>query len=40
MDWDSRAMRGDGPTVFAQAKNGVGIEIIVDHVLRAKAEAL
>ena len=40
MDRDSRAMRGDGPTVFAQAKNGVGIEIIVDHVLRAKAEAL
>jgi urease accessory protein len=40
MDRDSRAMRGDGPTVFAQAKNGVGIEVVIDHVLRAKAEAL
>jgi urease accessory protein len=32
---DARAMRGDGPTVFAQVVNGVGVEEIVATVLAA-----
>ena len=35
MDRDARKMRGDGPFVFAQIKNGVGIDIIVEHVTHA-----
>lgn len=30
---DARAMRGPGPFVFAQVKNAVGLQEIVDHVL-------
>jgi urease accessory protein len=37
---DSRAMRGEGPFVFAQAKNDVGIDRVVDLVLQARAEAV
>jgi urease accessory protein len=29
---DARRMRGDGPTVFAQVKNEVGVDEIVRHV--------
>ena len=29
MDRDARRMRGDGPTVFAQVKNDVGVDEIV-----------
>jgi urease accessory protein len=36
---DARAMRGEGPFVFAQAKNGVGLEGIVEHILRAREDA-
>ena len=32
MDRDARRMRGDGPTVFAQVKNDVGVDEIVRHV--------
>ena len=39
MERDSKAMRGDGPTVFAQVKNDVGTEEIVKHVLSAWREA-
>ena len=39
MDRDARRMRGDGPTVFAQATNGVGLDEIVAHILEAKQEA-
>jgi urease accessory protein len=35
MERDTRKMRGDGPFVFAQVKNGVGIDEIVGHVLHA-----
>jgi urease accessory protein len=34
MDRDARKMRGDGPFVFAQVTNGVGVDAVVDHVLR------
>ncbi|HXX66700.1 MAG TPA: urease accessory protein UreG [Polyangiaceae bacterium] len=37
---DARAMRGEGPFVFAQAKNGISVDTIVAHVLRARDEAL
>ena len=33
MDRDARAMRGDGPFVFAQVKNGDGVDAIIRHVL-------
>jgi urease accessory protein len=35
MERDSRAMRGDGPFVFAQLKHGVGVDEIIDHVIHA-----
>ncbi|HZJ54828.1 MAG TPA: urease accessory protein UreG [Myxococcaceae bacterium] len=40
MDRDARKMRGAGPTVFAQVTNGVGVEEIAGHVLRAAAKTL
>ena len=33
MDRDAKRMRGDGPTVFAQVKNGVGVDEIVAQVV-------
>ena len=33
MDRDARKMRGDGPTVFAQVKNGVGMDDIISLIL-------
>jgi urease accessory protein len=35
MERDSKRMRGDGPFVFAQVKNGVGIKEITDFVLHS-----
>jgi len=37
MDRDSKRMRGDGPTVFAQARAnlGLGVDDIVDYILKA-----
>ena len=35
MSRDARAMRGEGPFIFAQATAGVGLPAILDHVLRA-----
>lgn len=32
---DSRRMRGTGPFVFAQVRNGVGVEEIIQHILHA-----
>ena len=34
MDRDARLMRGGGPYLFAQVKNGVGVEGVVAHVER------
>ena len=34
---DSRRMRGDGPFVFAQVTNGVGVDTITDAVVRGLA---
>src|SRR4051794_28866496 len=33
MDRDTRSMRGDGPFTFAQVRNGVGLETIIEHML-------
>lgn len=33
MERDTRRMRGNGPFVFAQVKNGVGVDEIVDHIM-------
>ena len=35
MAHDAGAMRGEGPVVFAQVKNGEGVDAIVEHMLRA-----
>jgi urease accessory protein len=35
MERDSKLMRGEGPFIFAQAKNYVGIDDIIDHVGKA-----
>jgi urease accessory protein len=37
---DAKAMRGEGPTVFAQATHGEGLDAIVGHVLAARGAAL
>ena len=36
---DARAMRGDGPFVFAQARHGVGVPSIVDSIESARRRA-
>ncbi|KAG0204344.1 hypothetical protein BGX28_003699 [Mortierella sp. GBA30] len=36
---DSAKMRGPGPTVFAQVKNGVGLDAIIEHILSAYNES-
>ena len=35
MERDTKKMRGDGPFVFAQVKNGVAVPEIIDHILHA-----
>jgi urease accessory protein len=40
MDRDARAMRGNGPFVFAQIKNKVGVGAIVEHILAARKTAV
>ncbi len=35
MERDARKMRGDGPFLFTQVKNDVGVEEVVSHVTRA-----
>ena len=35
MDRDARRMRGEGPIVFAQVKNDVGVEQIIEHIFSA-----
>jgi urease accessory protein len=40
MDRDAKKMRGEGPTVFAQVTNGVGVEAIVGQILGAWQAAL
>ncbi len=37
---DARAMRGEGPFVFAQARHGVGVPGIADAILAARRHAL
>jgi urease accessory protein len=32
---DAAAMRGDGPVVFAQARHGVGVESVIEHIAAA-----
>jgi urease accessory protein len=39
MDRDARTMRGDGPFLFTQVKNDVGVADVVGHVLGAWKEA-
>lgn len=35
MERDTKRMRGDGPFVFAQVKNAVGVDCIVSHIIHA-----
>lgn len=36
---DTLRMRGEGPFVFAQVKNGVAVDEIIDHILTARDSA-
>jgi urease accessory protein len=36
MQRDAKKMRNVGPVVFAQVKNGIGVEEIVQHILKAR----
>ncbi len=40
MAHDAARMRAGGPTLFAEAKHGVGIDAVVAHVVGARQEAL
>jgi urease accessory protein len=40
MERDAKLMRGNGPFVFAQVKNGVGVGDIVEHILHAWQHAM
>ncbi len=40
MQRDAERMREGGPLVFAKCNTGDGVDEIIDHVLRARAEAL
>lgn len=40
MERDTLAMRGDGPFLFAQIRNGIGLEEIALHISAARASAL
>jgi len=35
MENDTKRMRGDGPFVFAQVKNGMGVHDIIDHIIHS-----
>ncbi|MFO1487163.1 MAG: urease accessory protein UreG [Verrucomicrobiota bacterium] len=35
MERDTKKMRGDGPFVFAQVKNGVGVDEIIHHIIHS-----
>jgi len=35
MEHDTKRMRGSGPFVFAQVKNGVSVDQIIDHIIHA-----
>jgi urease accessory protein len=40
MERDARGMRGEGPTIFACLKERRGLEVIVEHMLKARSKAL
>jgi urease accessory protein len=40
MERDTKRMRGTGPYVFAQVKNNVGVDQIIDHILHTYQHSL
>ena len=40
MESDTKRMRGDGPFVFAQVRNGVGVDEIIDHIIHSWQHAM
>ena len=36
---DAAVMRGDGPTILAQVKNGIGVDDIIKHILEARPQS-
>ncbi|KAJ3378492.1 hypothetical protein HDU80_002835, partial [Chytriomyces hyalinus] len=38
MERDSQKMRGDGPTVFTQVRNGDNVDLVVAEILKAFKE--
>ena len=39
MDRDARRMRNEGPFVFSQVRNGVGLDVIVEQISKAREAA-
>ncbi len=35
MDRDAKKIREDGPIIFSQAKTGVGVDQIIEHIISA-----
>jgi urease accessory protein len=40
MESDTKRMRGDGPFVFAQVRNDVGVDEIIDHIIHSWQHAM
>ncbi len=40
MERDSKKMRGEGPFIFARAKDSFGLEAIIEHIIEARNKAL
>jgi urease accessory protein len=40
MERDAKAMRDDGPFLFAQIRHDVGVQAIIDHILHARETAV
>lgn len=40
MDRDAKKMRGNGPFVFAKAYDGYNVDVVIDHIMHARAHAL
>lgn len=40
MQRDADRMRNNGPTVFTQVKNGLGVDSIIEHILKSRMAAI
>ena len=35
MERDSKKMRGDGPFIFTQCRNNIGVDVVIEHIRKA-----